>query len=165
MIMQVLVLNQDYQALHVCDHQDAFVLVLLNKAELVADHPQRKLRTVRAEYPLPVVIRLRSYVKRPYKRVPLTRQNVFRRDGHRCVYCGTGQDLTLDHLVPRAKGGGTQWNNVVTACRRCNSQKGDLDLEEVGFTLRIRPFRPGFIMFQSRFNGQVQEAWKPFLYQ
>lgn len=161
---QVLVLNQDYQALHVCDHRDAIVLVLLDKAELVADHPQHKLRTVRAEYPLPVVIRLRDYVRLPFKKVALTRQNVFRRDGHRCVYCGSGHDLTLDHVIPRAKGGRTHWLNLVTACRRCNSQKGDLDLDEVGFTLHIQPFRPGFIMFHSRFNGQVQEAWKPFLY-
>lgn len=162
--MQVLVLNQDYQALHVCDHKDAIVLVLLDKAELVADHPEHKLCTVRAEFPLPVVIRLRDYVRRPYKAVPLTRRNVFRRDGHRCAYCGSGEDLTLDHVVPRAKGGRTHWHNLVTACRRCNSEKGDLDLHEVGFQLQRPPFRPGFIMFHRQFNGQVQEAWKPFLY-
>jgi 5-methylcytosine-specific restriction endonuclease McrA len=163
--MQVLVLNQDYQALQVCGHQDAFVLVLLDKAELIAQHPQQKLRTVRAEYPWPVVIRLRNYVRLPYKKIALTRQNVFRRDGHRCVYCDSREDLTLDHVVPRAKGGPTQWHNLVTACRRCNSQKGDLALEEVGFQLRNQPFRPGFIMFHSRLSGQIQEAWKPFLYQ
>jgi 5-methylcytosine-specific restriction endonuclease McrA len=161
---QVLVLNQDYQALHVCDYRQAVNLVWLQKAELIADHPQRKLRTVRADYPLPVVIRLHAFVRRPFQAVALTRNHVFRRDGHRCVYCGHSQDLTLDHVQPRAKGGRTQWTNLVTACRRCNSQKGDLSLEEAGLTLPQRPYRPGFIMFHSRLNGSMAEAWKPFLY-
>ena len=97
---KVLILNQDYSALSICSVPKAFLLVYLNKAELVAESDQFKLRTVQAEFPMPTVIRLHRYVHLPYKGVMLTRQNIFKRDGHRCQYCGTTEDLTLDHLMP-----------------------------------------------------------------
>lgn len=161
---QVLVLNQDYQAFQVCGVRAAFVLVLLEKAELVAHHPRRRLHSASNSFPLPVVIRLRHYVQLPYRRVPLTRQNVYRRDGYRCVYCGSPKHLTLDHLLPRARGGPNSWKNLVTACQPCNSTKGDRTPEEAGLTLRQRPFQPGFFMFLQRYNGDLQEAWRPYLY-
>ena len=161
--MQVLVLNQDYQAFSLCDVQRAVILVMLNKADLVADVSDRKLWTTQAAYPFPSVIRLRRYIYLPFQKVSLTRQNLFRRDGFRCVYCGSGERLTLDHVVPRAQGGKTTWKNLVTACSRCNAKKGDLSLEQAGMTLQVSPFRPGFIMYLSRFSGRVQEEWKPYL--
>ncbi|MEZ4776087.1 MAG: HNH endonuclease [Bacteroidia bacterium] len=161
---QVLVLNQDYQAISVCNSEKAVVLILLKKAELVADIAEKRIRSVNLEIQFPSVIRLNSFVRLPYRQVALTRENVFRRDGYQCVYCGSRKQLTLDHVIPRARGGHTTWKNLVTACVRCNAGKGDLSLEKSGLALPFTPFRPSFIMYLSRFSGKVNEDWKPFLY-
>lgn len=160
---QVLVLNQSYQAISLCEPNRALVLVLLQKAELVADDSSRKVRTVNREFLYPSVIRVFNYVKVPYKKVALTRHNLFKRDQNRCVYCGGTDKLTLDHVVPRAQGGKTTWNNLVTACYKCNSKKGSLTPEQAGMPMRFSPYRPSFIMYLSQFSGKVDEAWKPYL--
>ena len=160
---QVLVLNQDYQAISLCAPERAIVLVLMKKAELVSDVTSQKMRSVKQEFKFPSVIRLHQFVYLPFKKVALTRENVFKRDGHECVYCGSTKNLTLDHLVPRAQGGRTIWNNLVTACYSCNSEKGDMSLEQSGFDLKTKPYRPSFIMFLSQFAGQVNDDWKPYL--
>ena len=160
---KVLILNADYSALSLCSVPKAFLLVYLDKAELVAESDKEKLRTVSSTYPLPSVIRLHRYVHLPFKGVMLNRQNVFRRDGHRCQYCGTPEDLTLDHVMPRSRGGKTNWDNLTTACRRCNSKKGDNSPEEARLHLRQKPFKPSFIMFLRDFAGTLEENWVPFL--
>ena len=162
--MQVLVLNQDYQAISLCDPERALVLVMMQKAELVADVSSRKLRSIRREFAFPSIIRLQAYVKLPFKKISLTRHNVFKRDGHRCAYCGSSERLTLDHLLPRARGGRTTWTNLVTACQKCNAKKGDLLIEETNLHLRQQPFRPSFIMFLSQYSGFIQDPWKPYLF-
>lgn len=160
---QVLVLNQDYQAISLCDPSRALVLVLLKKAELVSDVSDRKFRSVSAEFSFPSVIRLYNYVKVPYKKVSMTRQNIFKRDGSRCVYCGATEHLTLDHVIPRARGGSSTWDNLVTACHRCNTSKGDLTPEEAGMKIHYAPFRPSFIMYLSQFSTRINDDWKPYL--
>jgi hypothetical protein len=160
---KVLVLNSDYSALSICTVPKAFLLVYLEKADLIADSPTTKLHTINTAYPMPSVIRLHKYVHVPYKGVMLSRQNVFRRDGNKCVYCGSHDDLTLDHVYPKSKGGKTHWDNLVTACRRCNSRKGDFSPEEAGLNLPRKPFKPSFIMFLRDFSGSLEESWAPFL--
>lgn len=160
---KVLILNQDYQALAVCSIQKAFVLMYLNKAELVEEHPQRKLRTVSDNYPFPSIIRLFRYVQRPYRGVMLTRQNVFRRDSGSCLYCGSKSDLTIDHVLPKSRGGRSTWDNLATACRTCNARKGDLTPEEAEMPLSRAPFKPSFVMFLRDFSGNIQEDWLPYL--
>ena len=161
---KVLVLNQDYQAISVCSAERAFVLVLMRKAEMLTDVPDLKLRSVSNQFKYPSIIRLYRYVNIPYKRVNLSRQNVYKRDGFSCVYCGTHDNLTLDHVVPRSQGGRDTWENLVTACQKCNSRKGDLSPEEAGMNMRSRPFRPSFVMFLGNFSGNVRDDWKPYLY-
>ncbi len=160
---KVLVLNQDYSALSICSVPKAFLLVYLDKAELVAESEQYTLRTVSAEFPMPSVIRLHRYVNLPYKGVMLTRQNIFKRDGHRCLYCGTTEDLTLDHVLPKSRGGKTSWDNLATACKRCNSRKGDDTPDEANLKLRQKPFKPTFLVFLREFSGSIEESWMPFL--
>ena len=99
----------------------------------------------------------------PYKGVVLSRDNVFKRDGFKCQYCGTEKELTLDHLIPKAKGGKTSWNNLVTACKSCNAKKGNYSLEEAGLELNLRPFRPSYIMYLKDLSGNNYDEWKPFL--
>jgi 5-methylcytosine-specific restriction endonuclease McrA len=160
---KVLVLNADYSALSICTVPKAFLLVFLDKAELVAASEKSRLHTISTTYPLPSVIRLHRYVHLPYKGVMLSRQNVFRRDGNQCVYCGSHEDLTLDHVLPKSRGGRTNWDNLVTACRRCNARKGHFTPEEAGISLPRKPYKPSFIMFLRDFSGTVEENWIPFL--
>ncbi|GAB4395753.1 MAG: HNH endonuclease [Microscillaceae bacterium] len=160
---KVLILNQDYRALTVCSVQKAFILVYLKKAEMVAQASEGQLRTVSDLYPMPSIIRLYRYVNLPYKGVMLSRQNIFKRDSNRCQYCGSVKDLTLDHVIPRSRGGRSTWDNLVTACRTCNSRKGDLTPEEANMPLYRKPFKPSFIMFLRDFSGKIHEDWEPYL--
>ena len=160
---KVLILNQDYRALTICSVQKAFTLVYMNKAELVCDYPDRFLKTVSASYPVPSIVRLFRYVQLPYKGVMLSRQNIFRRDGNVCQYCGNTHDLTLDHVLPRSRGGLSTWENLSTACKSCNARKGDNTPEEAGMPAKTRPFKPSFLMFLREFSGIIDENWRPYL--
>lgn len=160
---KVLVLNADFSPISVCTVQRAFLLTYLNKTELVSPANGYKLRSISQSFPMPAVIRLRKYVNVPYKGVNLTRQNVFKRDAFSCQYCGAINDLTLDHVTPRSKGGRSSWNNLVTACKRCNTKKGDSLPQEAGIRLKTKPFRPSYIMFLRDFSGFHCEEWGPFL--
>lgn len=160
---KVLILNQDYSALTICSVKKAFILIYLNKAELVSQADGMALRTVSLAYPMPSIIRLFSYVSLPYKGVMLSRQNVFKRDGHTCQYCGATKDLTLDHVIPRSRGGRSHWNNLVSACKRCNSRKGDRTPEEADMPLKKQPFKPSFVMFLRDFSDHPEKDWEPYL--
>ncbi len=160
---KTLVLNQDYRALTICASTRAFLLVFMQKAEMVSDVKNEYLHTVSSTYAIPSVIRLRDYVSMPYKGVILTRQNIFRRDDHKCQYCGASQELTLDHVLPRSRKGGTTWDNLVTACKPCNTRKGNQLPEEAGMPLKMKPFKPSFLMFLRDFSGPVHNEWMEFL--
>jgi 5-methylcytosine-specific restriction endonuclease McrA len=160
---KTLVLNQDYRALTTCAPTRAFLLVFMNKAEVVTDVKDGYFRTVSSNYPIPSVIRLRDYVHLPYKGVILSRQNIFRRDSHRCQYCGSTYDLTLDHVLPKSRKGGSTWDNLVTACKNCNARKGDQTPEEARMPLRQKPFKPSFLMFLRDFSGPIYDEWIEFL--
>ncbi len=160
---KVLVLNQDYSPLTLCSVQRAFLLVYLHKAELLEHDSEQELHSVSQAFPKPTVIRVHRYVFVPYRGVVLTRYNLFKRDNNECQYCGTKHDLTLDHLIPRSKGGKTTWKNLVTACKQCNAKKGDLSPEEAGMILERRPYKPSYIMFLRTNFGSVRKEWLPYL--
>jgi 5-methylcytosine-specific restriction endonuclease McrA len=118
-----LVLNQNYEPLNVCNARRALVLVDGGKAE-VLEHAELPIRTPSRLFPRPSVIRLVYMIKRPRPRVRLTRREIFLRDHHACQYCGIRtRDLTLDHVVPRHRGGRHSWDNLVSACRTCNHER------------------------------------------
>ncbi|MDX1672614.1 MAG: HNH endonuclease [Balneolaceae bacterium] len=160
----VLVLNQDYQPLSVCSVQRSVKLLFMDKAELLHDYPDRTISTVTEEYSYPSVIRLRRYINIPYTRIVLSRRNIMKRDGNRCQYCGSSRNLTIDHVVPRSRGGNDSWENLVTACDTCNVQKGNRTPREAKMPLKRKPFRPVHITFFRSLLGGVQEDWKPYLY-
>ncbi len=140
---QVLVLNASYEPLNLTSWKRAVVLLLKGKAEPLESQPQ----IIYADLTLPSVIRLRQYVHLPYQDVPLTRRHVFHRDQHSCQYCGVSGDLlTLDHVIPRSRGGPYSWENIVTACARCNHQKGNRTPREAGMVLRSQPRRPASVL-------------------
>jgi 5-methylcytosine-specific restriction endonuclease McrA len=161
----VLVLNQSYEPISVCNLRKAVVLLFLDKAQMVAELDGKQLRSVNASYPYPSVIRLNQYKRIPYKNVLLSRKNILRRDGHRCQYCGTtSPPLTVDHVLPRSLGGRDTWENLVTACVRCNNRKGNRTLEHSGLKLRSVPRRPSHVAFIMHSVHTVEELWKPYLF-
>ena len=138
----VLVLNQNYEPLNVCNLPRAFRLVFGEKAEVI-EYDHQVIRTPRTSFRAPSVIRLQHQIRRPRPRVKLSRREIFARDRHTCQYCGRQtHDLTLDHIVPRHRGGGHTWENLVTACKACNHRKGGKTLEEARFRLQRPPFEP-----------------------
>jgi 5-methylcytosine-specific restriction endonuclease McrA len=163
MTNRVLVLNQDFSPLMVCSVERAFILVYLNKSEMLRSSNGHKLRSVSSTFPMPSVIRLNRYVNAPYKGVALTRQNIFKRDNFECQYCGTKRDLTLDHVVPSSKGGKHSWTNLITACKRCNARKGDYTPEQAGMNLTRKPYKPSYAIFLKENAGFSQHEWDEFL--
>ena len=134
-------LNATYEPLTVVPVRRAVVLVVGNKAEVVHAREQR-WHSERMALPVPTVIRLRRYVRVPYRRrIALSRRAVFARDLNRCQYCGNAAE-NLDHVMPRSRGGLHTWENVVAACRICNARKGDRTPPEAGMELRISPTPP-----------------------
>src|SRR5436190_2411675 len=149
-------LNASFEPLCVVSARRAVVLVLKEKAGIV-DRKGAEFRAERMSVPVPSVIRLRHYVRVPYRSVvPLSRRAVFARDEWRCQYCGRGAE-NLDHVLPRSRGGEHVWENVVAACRRCNAKKENRLPEEAGLRLARRPFAPadGFRLTL----GRLEPAW------
>jgi 5-methylcytosine-specific restriction endonuclease McrA len=132
---------------------------------LIADNQRKKIHSISNAFPWPTVIRLNDFIRVPYKKIILTRRNILKRDGHKCAYCGRGDlPLTIDHVIPKSKGGDESWENLVAACLPCNNRKGDRIPDEVDMQLRIRPYTPNHIMFIKTSAGRVDETWKPYLF-
>lgn len=162
---RVLILNASYEPLHVCSVKRAVNLLMHDVVERVEDS-RHVLRTPSTRFPVPSVVRLKRYVRRPHRqRVAFNRRNVFRRDDQRCQYCGQRAfDLTLDHVVPRSRGGPTSWENVVACCRACNARKRDRTPEEAQMALRRRPVAPVFL-FTAAYGivPDLDPAWEAYL--
>jgi 5-methylcytosine-specific restriction endonuclease McrA len=161
----VLILNQNYEPMSVCNAKKAIILLYLGKAELVESSDGKVIRSVSLSMPLPSIVRLGVYIHVPYKKIILSRKNILRRDGHRCVYCGRSDlSLTVDHIIPKARKGEDTWENLVTACVDCNNRKGDRTPEESHMQLLRKPMRPNHVTFIRHFVGRVDDRWKPYLY-
>lgn len=157
-----LVLNATYEPLSVVPSRRAVVLVLAERADLLhgtGDAVHSEHITV----PVPSVIKLRTFVKVPFRRrAPLNRRGIFARDDHCCQYCG-GAAESIDHVIPRSKGGLHVWDNVVAACRACNVRKGDRLLASTSMELRRRPTAPRELTWITVAAGSVPAQWEPYL--
>jgi 5-methylcytosine-specific restriction endonuclease McrA len=167
---QTLVLNASYEPLRVVSWQKAITLLFKGKVEVLA-HYDREIRGVTVRVKQPSVLRLLRHVhlKRAYAEVPFTRPNVYARDDHRCQYCGrrfTPAQLTFDHVVPVARGGRKDWNNIVTCCIACNRRKGDQLPEEADLVLLRRPRRPPAFAHLTLSLGlrRAPESWRDYLF-
>ncbi len=163
----VLVLNQNYEPLNVCDIRRAFGLLGAEKAELLERNHQ-VIHTPTLAIAAPSVIRLVYLVRRPRPRVKLSRREVFARDRHTCQYCGTlSRDLTIDHVVPRHRGGSHEWENLAAACRACNHRKGSKTLHEARMTLLREPRAPradSRYLYGSYLSDERNDAWRAYLF-
>jgi len=161
---KTLVLDSCYMARSIVAVERGFVISYKGNADIVAEYPETfGLVNPELEINKPSIIRAHSFVNSKFHKVPLTRENVFRRDGYECVYCGSikRKDLTIDHVIPVSKGGKNSWDNLVTACLRCNHSKSDLTLKEFGKKIPI-PQRPHYLMLLKKVN-YIPEEWKQYL--
>lgn len=164
---RVLVLNASYEPLQLVSIRRAIVLLLQEKAELIEAAEQR-LRARNFSLEVPVVIRLVQYIKIPRRmRLPCSRRGVLMRDRETCQYCGAQpgrSHLTVDHVVPRSRGGLTSWENVVAACRDCNHRKGGRTPEEANMSLAVRPRQPQYIAFALLGELERHDVWRKYAY-
>jgi len=160
--MNVLVLNMDYSPINVTTLQRGFNLVFLGKAEIL-EHGELPITTDSKTFHRPTVIRLLRYVSVPFKKVQLTRQNIFRRDDYTCLYCGDkNNNLTIDHVYPKSRGGKNSWKNFATACFDCNVRKGNRTPEEAGLVLLHEPFVPSYLYFVKKMD-RVHKQWQNYV--
>ena len=142
MQVPVLVLNANFEPIHVCDTRRAIGLILNEKASLVLNG-RGEIKTISHAYPRPSVIRLTKMVKRPRPRVKLSKREVLRRDNYTCQYCGQNTSvLTVDHVIPRHLGGDHSWENLVAACPHCNHRKGGRTTDQAQMRLLNLPEAP-----------------------
>lgn len=166
-----LVLNASYEPLQIVSWKRAIRMLFQEKVEVVAEY-DREIRSVSVSIRLPSVLRLLHYVrvKRSHQQVKFTRSNIYARDKHRCQYCGVrflSGELTYDHVIPVARGGGKSWENIVTSCIPCNRNKGDRTPEEAGLTLLREPKAPPgfphkvhFLLYQKK----APESWHNYIF-
>jgi 5-methylcytosine-specific restriction endonuclease McrA len=162
---QTLVLDSTYMPRSIINADRAYVIYFKGNAQIVSEYEETfGLVNKNLKVKKPSIIRVNKYVNQGYTKVPLNRQNVFKRDNYTCVYCGCTEKsaLTLDHVIPQSKGGPDTWDNLVTACKRCNAEKADLTLEEYGKVIP-EPKRPHYLMLLKTIK-KIPEDWKPFLF-
>ena len=159
---KALVLNATMEPLCVVPARRAVVLVLSSKADVIHSNGHR-FRSVEIDIAAPSVVRLRHFVRVPYRRrATLSRRGVFIRDEHTCQYCGRTAE-NVDHIVPRSRGGPHEWENVVAACRRCNSRKKDYTPVEAAMSLARRPYAPRAAFWLVVAVGGVRDDWADYL--
>ena len=172
-MIPVLMLNASYEPLHVIDHRRALTLLASEKAELLERaRDGREIRSPTVRVPMPAVIRLRRYINVPRRGARWSRRGVLQRDGYRCIYCGiqagesqrgrvlTKGDFTVDHLIPRSRGGQNTWGNTACACPVCNHRKGDRTPSEAHMRPLHQPFRPRYLALAV---VDLPAAWRKYV--
>ena len=160
----VLVLNQNYEPLNVCTVRRAFILIDGGKAEII-ENGRGYLHSIARVFPIPSVIRLIYMIRRPRPKVRLTRRDILLRDRFTCQYCAAQtRDLTLDHVVPRHRGGGHEWTNVVAACKSCNHRKAGQTPSQANMKLLRIPKKPSFSYHRILYPFlELHSTWRKFV--
>jgi len=162
MAEKVLVLNATQVPINITSWRRAMTMLYKGRAAGVVYNGKMVNGTMR----LPEIIRLVNYVPLPYNEVVLSRKNIYLRDNHACQYCGkSGSALTIDHVVPKSRGGADSWENMIACCARCNNRKGDRLPEEAGLKLIGTPYRPSSTLYLqlTRLSG-VPESWYNYFF-
>jgi len=153
----VLVLNYDYTPLNITSIRRGFVLVDKGKAEVIKSD-ESPIITGYKTYVRPLIIRLLKYIRHHVRTLRASRPRIYKRDNYECVYCGSNKNLTLDHVIPKSRGGGNEWTNLVTSCFKCNLKKGSKTPEEAKMPMRHKPFTPTIVGE----NASVQKVWNEY---
>lgn len=159
----VLLLNATFEPITAVTLKRAIILVLAGKAEIIEEKAGEVVKSATLEMPRPSVIRLVRYVNVPrFRKAYLSRRNILSRDHYRCAYCG-GKANTMDHVIPRSRGGPHTWENIVACCYPCNQRKDDKLLQEAGLHLDYRPYRPEGSKRILMIIGTSDPSWEPYL--
>ena len=165
-MQSALLLNASFEPLKVISWQRAVTLFFSGKVEVVEEY-ETSIRSVSLVIRAPAVVRLLNYVKVTRRKPPLSKANILARDDFECQYCRTklrGGEATLDHVIPRSKGGTTCWNNIVTCCTKCNRKKGGRTPSEARMPLKTTPVQPEWLpVLVIRLHGKIPQTWHSFL--
>jgi CRISPR/Cas system Type II protein with McrA/HNH and RuvC-like nuclease domain len=153
----VLVLNYDYTPLNVTTIRRGFILVDKGKAEIVKSDESPIIAGYKT-YVRPLIIRLLKYIKHFSRNLRANRTRIYKRDNHQCVYCGSNKNLTLDHVMPKSRGGSNDWTNLVTSCFKCNLKKSNRTPEEAKMVMRHKPYTPSL----TGENVFVSKIWEEY---
>jgi len=161
---KVLLLNQSYQPLMTVGAKRAIILSFTDKVEVLERYAE-EICSVSLSIFIPSVLRLKDYVKFSKKRIPLSRKNILKRDGHLCQYCNSKSNfMTIDHIIPKHKGGEDSWENLVAACIPCNTKKGNKLLKDINMKLSRKPKIPSILFNLQNDLSNAQNSWKPYLF-
>ena len=160
----VLMLNVNFEPLHVCTTKRALTLILAGKAELILNG-RGVLHSSHAEFEIPSVIKLNNMIKRPHPRISLSKREILHRDNYTCQYCGReSRNLTIDHVIPRHRGGPHSWENLVAACPPCNRTKGGKSLNEINMSLNCLPKEPSpSAVYRFSTHLENHQDWMQFI--
>lgn len=156
---RVLVLNADYTPLNVTSLKKGFKLVIKGKAEVLKEAENPILAGYK-QFVRPLIIRLLNYVKHRLRGVRINRNRIYKRDGYQCVYCQSNKFLTIDHVMPKSRGGSNDWTNLVTCCNKCNVYKSNRTPEEAGMTLKKKPYAPS--IFSDVIYSSIEKVWEDY---
>lgn len=162
--LRCLVLNQNYEPISITHIKRAVCLLYLGKAEIIEPYPY-KIYSASKAFVIPSVLRLRYFIKVARPVLPLSRQNILKRDNYTCQYCGLhNNQMTVDHVIPKKLGGKDSWENLVCACNKCNNRKGDRTPEEANIKLLHQPKKPHFFFIVNKLVTIPDEKWKQYLF-
>ena len=160
---KVLLLNSSYEPISIISGKKAILMLVTDKVDYI-NKSSFYIKSERLKIALPVIVRLKSYVYLKRRRISLTRKNIFKRDDHKCQYCGIStSSLTIDHVIPKNKGGKDTWENLVSACVKCNLLKADFYLKDINMHLINIPKRPNFLIYmQGYVNNEYSLGYSYF---
>ncbi|MFH1760535.1 MAG: HNH endonuclease [bacterium] len=158
---KVLVLNANFKPINICSWKRALCMVYLGKAINVEESKEK----INSSYILPFIIKLTHYVPFSHSGVIFSRKNIYLRDNHTCQYCGSKKNLTIDHIIPKSKGGTDSWENIIVCCIKCNNKKGDQLPEKSGLKLKRVPYRPpsNLYLHMTRLRN-VPKCWHDYFF-
>ena len=160
---KVLLLNNSYEPISVITAKKAVIMYFLDKVDVVKKS-KIVINSLYLKFNIPEVIKLKNYIYIKHSKIPLTRKNILKRDNNTCQYCGKNKsEITIDHILPKDKGGNDTWNNLVVACKRCNMIKGNYLLKDIDMKLIRKPFEPTKIIYLQNV-GKNNKSWHPYLY-
>ena len=160
---KVLLLNNSYEPISVITAKKAVIMYFLDKVDVVKKS-KIVINSIYLKFNIPEVIKLKNYIYIKHSKIPLTRKNILKRDNNTCQYCGKNKsEITIDHILPKDKGGNDSWNNLVVACKRCNMIKGNYLLKDIDMQLIRKPFEPTKIIYLQNV-GKNNKSWHPYLY-
>ena len=160
---KVLLLNNSYEPISVITAKKAVIMYFLDKVDVVKKS-KIVINSLYLKFNIPEVIKLKNYIYIKHSKIPLTRKNILKRDNNTCQYCGKSKsEITIDHVLPKDKGGNDSWNNLVVACKRCNIIKRNYLLKDIDMKLIRKPFEPTKIIYLQNV-GKNNKSWHPYLY-